>query len=92
LLTSLPGGLGFLIVVNVLIFVLAFFLDFFELSFIIFLWWAGCGLGIDRVGSGSNSHVNMQTSFMHPPLGSRFSSAASRREVLDRRPAEGRRQ
>ncbi|MGZ5848551.1 MAG: TRAP transporter large permease, partial [Ramlibacter sp.] len=36
LLTSLPGGqLGFLIVVNILIFVLAFFLDFFELSFIV---------------------------------------------------------
>src|SRR6202008_407610 len=34
LLTSLPGGqLGFLIVVNILIFLLAFFLDFFELSF-----------------------------------------------------------
>ena len=32
LLTGLPGGqLGFLIVVNILIFVLAFFLDFFEL-------------------------------------------------------------
>jgi TRAP-type mannitol/chloroaromatic compound transport system permease large subunit len=36
LLTGLPGGqLGFLIVVNLLIFVLAFFLDFFELSFIV---------------------------------------------------------
>ena len=36
LLTSLPGGqLGFLIVVNVLVFVLAFFLDFFELAFIL---------------------------------------------------------
>ena len=36
LLTGLPGGqLGFLIVVNILIFVLAFFLDFFELAFII---------------------------------------------------------
>jgi hypothetical protein len=36
LLTSLPGGqLGFLIVVNILIFLLAFFLDFFELSFIV---------------------------------------------------------
>jgi TRAP-type mannitol/chloroaromatic compound transport system permease large subunit len=36
LLTSLPGGqLGFLIVVNLLIFFLAFFLDFFELSFIV---------------------------------------------------------
>src|SRR6516164_7942899 len=36
LLSSLPGGqLGFLIVVNIFIFLLAFFLDFFELSFII---------------------------------------------------------
>jgi len=36
LLTGLPGGqLGFLIVVNILVFVLAFFLDFFELAFII---------------------------------------------------------
>src|SRR5882762_10294984 len=36
LLTSLPGGqVGFLIVVNVLTFLLAFFLDFFELAFII---------------------------------------------------------
>ncbi|MFX9058301.1 TRAP transporter large permease subunit, partial [Acinetobacter baumannii] len=33
LLTSLPGGqLGFLIVVNVMVFLLAFFLDFFELA------------------------------------------------------------
>ena len=36
LLTSLPGGqVGFLIFVNVFVFVLAFFLDFFELAFII---------------------------------------------------------
>ena len=36
LLTGLPGGqVGFLIVVNILVFVLAFFLDFFELAFII---------------------------------------------------------
>ncbi|HMN58363.1 MAG TPA: TRAP transporter large permease subunit, partial [Ottowia sp.] len=36
LLTKLPGGeVGFLIFVNVLIFFLAFFLDFFELSFIV---------------------------------------------------------
>ncbi len=35
-LRSLPGGLyGFLIVVNVAVFLLAFFLDFFELAFII---------------------------------------------------------
>ncbi|HYD15373.1 MAG TPA: TRAP transporter large permease subunit [Hyphomicrobium sp.] len=36
LMTSLPGGMyGFLIAVNVLIFLLAFFLDFFELCFIL---------------------------------------------------------
>ena len=36
LLTSLPGGLyGFLIVVNIAVFLLAFFLDFFELAFIV---------------------------------------------------------
>jgi TRAP-type mannitol/chloroaromatic compound transport system permease large subunit len=36
LLTSLPGGtVGFLIVVNILFFGLAFFLDFFELAFIL---------------------------------------------------------
>ena len=36
LLVGLPGGeVGFLIVVNILVFVLAFFLDFFELAFII---------------------------------------------------------
>ena len=36
LLLDLPGGaVGFLIVVNILVFLLAFFLDFFELAFII---------------------------------------------------------
>ena len=36
LLTSLPGGqLGFLVFVNIFIFVIAFFLDFFEIAFII---------------------------------------------------------
>lgn len=36
LLTSMPGGLyGFLILINVAVFFLAFFLDFFELAFII---------------------------------------------------------
>ncbi len=36
MLASLPGGLyGFLIVVNLAVFLLAFFLDFFELAFII---------------------------------------------------------
>lgn len=72
LLTSLPGGqIGFLIVVNIMIFVLAFFLDFFELSFIIvpLLGPVAIKLGIDPVWFGVLLAVNMQTSFMHPPFG-----------------------
>ena len=72
LLSGLPGGqLGFLIVVNILIFVLAFFLDFFELSFIVIPLLAPVAekLGIDLVWFGVLLAVNMQTSFMHPPFG-----------------------
>ena len=72
LLLGLPGGqVGFLIVVNLLVFVLAFFLDFFELSFIIVPLLAPVAdkLGIDLVWFGVLLAVNMQTSFMHPPFG-----------------------
>ncbi len=72
LLTGLPGGqLGFLIVVNVLVFLLAFFLDFFELSFIVvpLLGPVAEKLGIDLIWFGVLLGVNMQTSFMHPPFG-----------------------
>ncbi len=72
LLTALPGGaLGFLIVVNLLIFVLAFFLDFFEIAFIIIPLLAPVAhkLGIDLVWFGVLIGINMQTSFMHPPFG-----------------------
>ena len=72
LLTSLPGGqLGFLIVVNIIVFLLAFFLDFFELSFIVVPLLAPVAqkLGIDMVWFGVLLAVNMQTSFMHPPFG-----------------------
>ncbi len=72
LLTSLPGGqIGFLVFVNLLVFVLAFFLDYFELAFIIIplLGPAADKLGIDLVWFGVMLAVNMQTSFMHPPFG-----------------------
>ncbi len=72
LLSGLPGGqLGFLIVVNILVFVLAFFLDFFELAFIIIplIGPVAEKLGIDLVWFGVLLAVNMQTSFMHPPFG-----------------------
>jgi tripartite ATP-independent transporter DctM subunit len=72
LLTSLPGGqIGFILVVSLLVFVLAFFLDFFELAFIIvpLLAPAAEKLGIDLIWFGVILGVNMQTSFMHPPFG-----------------------
>jgi TRAP-type mannitol/chloroaromatic compound transport system permease large subunit len=72
LLTSLPGGqVGFLVFINVMIFLLAFFLDFFELAFIIIPLIAVPAekLGIDLIWLGVMLGVNMQTSFMHPPFG-----------------------
>jgi len=72
MLTGLPGGqTGFLIVVNIFIFFLAFFLDFFEIAFIILplLGPVAHKLGIDLVWFGVLLCVNMQTSFMHPPFG-----------------------
>ncbi len=72
LLTSLPGGTaGFLIVVNILFFGLAFFLDFFELAFILvpLVGPVADKLGIDLIWFGVLLSVNMQTSFMHPPFG-----------------------
>jgi tripartite ATP-independent transporter DctM subunit len=72
MLTSLPGGqVGFLVFVNAFVFVLAFFLDFFELAFIVIplLGPAAEHLGIDLIWFGVILGVNMQTSFMHPPFG-----------------------
>jgi tripartite ATP-independent transporter DctM subunit len=72
LLVSLPGGqIGFLLFVNAFVFVLAFFLDFFELAFIVIplLGPAAESLGIDLIWFGVILGVNMQTSFMHPPFG-----------------------
>ena len=72
LLTGLPGGqTGFLVVVNLMFFLLAFFLDFFELAFILvpLVGPVAHKLGIDLIWFGVLLGVNMQTSFMHPPFG-----------------------
>ena len=72
LLSGLPGGqIGFLVVVNIFIFFLAFFLDFFEIAFIILplLGPVADKMGIDLIWFGVLLCVNMQTSFMHPPFG-----------------------
>jgi GntP family gluconate:H+ symporter len=90
LLLNLPGGqLGFLIVVNLLVFVLAFFLDFFELAFIVIplLGPVAEKLGIDLIWFGVLLGVNMQTSFMHPPFGFALfylRSVAPNKDYLDR--------
>ncbi|HEY0339049.1 MAG TPA: TRAP transporter large permease subunit, partial [Burkholderiales bacterium] len=72
MLMSLPGGtVGFLIAVNLFVFVLAFFLDFFEIAFIVIPLLAPVAtkLGIDLIWFGVLLGANMQTSFMHPPFG-----------------------
>jgi tripartite ATP-independent transporter DctM subunit len=90
MLISLPGGqVGFLIFVNAFVFVLAFFLDFFELAFIVIplLGPAAEHLGIDLIWFGVILGVNMQTSFMHPPFGFALfylRSVAPRESYIDR--------
>jgi tripartite ATP-independent transporter DctM subunit len=72
LLTNLPGGaIGFLIIGNLVIFVLGFFLDFFEIAFIIIPLLAPVAqlLGIDLVWFGVMIGMNLQTSFLTPPFG-----------------------
>jgi len=71
-LVNLPGGvIGFLIAVNVMVFLLGFFIDFFEICFIIVPLVAGPAvlLGIDLTWLGVLLAMNMQTSFLTPPFG-----------------------
>lgn len=90
LLVGLPGGeTGFLIVVSILTFVLAFFLDFFELAFIIvpLLGPVADKMGIDLIWFGVLLAVNMQTSFMHPPFGFALfylRSVAAKEDYIDK--------
>ena len=72
LFSQMPGGvIGFLIAVNLIVFTLAFFLDFFEIAFIVVPLLAPISykLGIDPIWFGVMLAVNMQTAFMHPPFG-----------------------
>ncbi|WP_029132256.1 TRAP transporter large permease [Sedimenticola selenatireducens] len=84
LLTSLPGGvIGFLILVNLAVFVLGFFIDFFEIAFIIVPLLAPVVVRIlapmfaefDEPGRmalvwfGVMIGMNLQTSFLTPPFG-----------------------
>ncbi|MFY7871554.1 MAG: TRAP transporter large permease [Limnohabitans sp.] len=82
LFDSMPGGaLGFLIVVNILIFVLGCFIDFFEIAFIVIPLLAPVaekilpelvpGMSPDQVmiWFGVIVAMNLQTSFLTPPFG-----------------------
>jgi TRAP-type mannitol/chloroaromatic compound transport system permease large subunit len=62
---------GLLVVANLAVFVLGFFIDFFEIAFIIIplLVPAAQALGIDLVWFGVMIGMNLQTSFLTPPFG-----------------------
>ena len=72
LLTNLPGGvIGLLIVANLAVFILGFFIDFFEIAFIVIplLVPAAALLGVDLVWFGVMLGMNLQMSFLTPPFG-----------------------
>ena len=72
LFDKLPGGqLGFLIAVNLLVFVLGCFIDFFEIAFIVIplLVVVADKLDINLIWFGVVIAMNLQTSFLTPPFG-----------------------
>jgi TRAP-type mannitol/chloroaromatic compound transport system permease large subunit len=82
LFTGMPGGAwGFLIVVNILVFILGCFIDFFEIAFIIIPLLAPVaekilpgivpGMTVDdaMIWFGVIIAMNLQTSFLTPPFG-----------------------
>ena len=72
LLANIPGGkIGFLAVNMLVIFLLGFFIDFFEIAFIVIPIFAPVAetLGLDLVWYGVIIGANLQTSFLTPPFG-----------------------
>lgn len=90
LFAALPGGqMGFLIFVNLMIFVLGCFIDFFEIAFIILplLLPVADKLGIDLIFFGVMIALNLQTSFLTPPFGFALfylRSVAPKSEYIDK--------
>jgi tripartite ATP-independent transporter DctM subunit len=71
-LTNLPGGkAGFLFVSMLAVFLLGFFIDFFEICFIVVPLFVPVAqqLGLDMVWYGVVLGANLQTSFLTPPFG-----------------------
>ncbi len=72
MLINLPGGqTGFLVVSMAVVFLLGFFIDFFEIAFIVVPLFVPVAqqLGIDLVWFGIILGANLQTSFLTPPFG-----------------------
>ena len=72
ILTGLPGGiLAFIIVSNIVVFLLGIFLEFVEICFIVMPLFvpAANALGIDMIWFGIMMAVNLQTAFVSPPVG-----------------------
>ncbi|WP_455375576.1 TRAP transporter large permease [Kaarinaea lacus] len=72
MLTGLPGGeWGFLFVSMLLLFILGFFLDFIEITFIVVPILAPIAalMGIDLMWFAVLIAMNLQTSFLTPPFG-----------------------
>ena len=83
------GEIGFLVFVNTVIFFLGFFIDFFEIAFILVPLLAPVAdkLGIDLVWFGVLLAMNLQTSFLTPPFGFALfylRSVAPAKDYLDR--------
>jgi tripartite ATP-independent transporter DctM subunit len=72
LLVNIPGGKwGFLTINMLVVFLLGFFIDFFEIAFIIIPIFAPAAkvLGLDFIWYGVILGANLQTSFLTPPFG-----------------------
>jgi TRAP-type mannitol/chloroaromatic compound transport system permease large subunit len=101
LFANMPGGaLGFLIVVNILVFILGCFIDFFEIAFIVIpmiapvaekllpaMLPAGVSPDAVLIWFGVIIAMNLQTSFLTPPFGFALfylRSVAARNDYKDR--------
>jgi tripartite ATP-independent transporter DctM subunit len=72
LMANLPGGAwGFLVVSMLIVFLLGFFIDFFEICFIVIPLFVPVAkaLGFDLIWFGVLLGANLQTSFLTPPFG-----------------------
>ncbi|NWG45018.1 MAG: TRAP transporter large permease subunit [Alphaproteobacteria bacterium] len=72
LLTGMPGGVtGAVLIVMTVMFVLGFFLDFIEITFVVVPLVAPVliAMGVDPVWLGVMMALNLQTSFLTPPFG-----------------------